>query len=264
MGRSLQSLLVAVIHLLSTSLAFTVPPTFKNSKSGGVVEWQKNYECSQTSRIKLFTSKRDDDDVPMRFLGKGDRAVIRPGVVLVAPVHEYNHFLMRSAVFIHAIGVNEYDEHVTRGVIIDHPTAFTMGEMGGGSIYGNLAHSILFQGGDNGNDSAMLLHSYGGGDFDEDRVDCGSMIGASGIYEGGVDDAMDLVDAGVADPERFKFFFNYVEFSDQELEGMLSATDSDGDAWSSMEVPTRIILDSDFSRGDGWSYLRNQMKVMQK
>ena len=36
-----------------------------------------------------------------------------------------------------------------------------MGEMGGGSVYGVLAQNILFQGGDVGYDSAMLLHSCG-------------------------------------------------------------------------------------------------------
>ena len=36
-----------------------------------------------------------------------------------------------------------------------------MGEMSGGSVYGLLAQNILFQGGDVGNDSAMLLHSCG-------------------------------------------------------------------------------------------------------
>ena len=54
----------------------------------------------------------------VRFLGKGERAVVRPGVILVAPNHEYNHFLMRSAVFVHAIGLDEYGEHVTRGMLI--------------------------------------------------------------------------------------------------------------------------------------------------
>ena len=225
----------------------------------------KAVPATQTLRYMVQNSDENSPHTaaPIRFLGKGKRAVVRPGVVLIAPNHEYNHFLMRSAVFIHAIGINEYDEHVTRGVIIDHPTAFNMAEMGGGSVYGTLAHNILFQGGDAGNDSAMLLHSYGHSDPDQSvKVECGEMIGTSGIYEGGLYDAMDLVDEGLVDPERFKFFFNYVEFSDNELEGMLAAEDSDGDAWASMEVPSSVILNNDFSRGDGWSYLRNQMRQM--
>jgi len=259
--------------------AFTVSSTTQTHTYGVT-------SSSSSSLSMVRNSVQDEMEIPLRFLGKGERAVVRPGVVLIAPNHEYNHFLMRSAVFIHAIGLNEYNEHVTRGVIIDHPTAFTMGEMGGGSVSGNLAHSVLFQGGDNGNDSVMLLHSAGSGHHDDTHVSddgttssstssdadadadanlkihCGEMIGTSGIYEGGLYSAMDLVDDGVLDPDRFKFFFNYVEFSDAELEGMLSATDSEGDAWASMEVPTRVILDNDFDRGECWSYLRIQMKQM--
>lgn len=73
-----------------------------------------------------------------------------------------------------------------------------MGEMGGGSVHGNLAHSVLFQGGDTGNDSCMLLHSAGSGcdndanghieccstEESDPKIDCGDMIGSSGIYEG--------------------------------------------------------------------------------
>jgi len=200
----------------------------------------------------------------VRFLGKGDRAVVRPGVVLVAPVHEYNHYLMRSAVFVHGIGVDDEGQHVTRGVIIDQPTAFSMGEMGGGSVYGLLAQNILFQGGDVGNDSAMLLHSCGSLTETEEetssRIECGDMIGTSGIYEGGLQEAMDLADDGLLDPEKFKFFFNYVEFTDKELQLMLDATDSEGDAWFSVEVSPGFILGSEYSRGEAWKYLRRQLK----
>ncbi len=71
---------------------------------------------THTSSLSMVrNSLQDEMEIPLRFLGKGERAVVRPGVVLIAPNHEYNHFLMRSAVFIHAIGLNEYNEHVTRG-----------------------------------------------------------------------------------------------------------------------------------------------------
>jgi len=238
----------------STSFGFSIQPT--QTRRAGPHIYNTNTHIYQSN-------DNDGEDTnegqPLRFLGKGDRALIREGVVLVAPTHEYNHFLMRSAVFIHAIGLNEFDEHVTRGVIIDHPTAFTMGEMGGGNVYGTLAHKPLYQGGDQGNDSAMLLHSHG-----NSGVGSGEMIGTSCIYEGGVYDAMDLVDDGKVDSENFKFFFNHIEFSDTELEGMLAATDSDGDAWASLEVPPSIVLNNDFGRGDCWSYLRNQIRQMIK
>ena len=186
-------------------------------------------------------------------------------------------YRMKSAIFIHAIGIDEYDECVIRGVIIDHPSAFTMGEMG--NVCGTLAHNMLFRGGDVGNDSAILLHSYGHEctSFDNNdsnsssynkaktetiQIECGDMIGTSGIYEGGLQSAMDYANEGLVDPERFKFFFNYVQFSEVELENILKEVDSDGDAWTSLEVPTEFILNNDFDKGDAWSYLRNQLKQM--
>lgn len=208
----------------------------------------------------------DKEEIPaqgthhLRFLGKGKRAIVRPGVVLIAPNHEYHHFLMKSAIFIHAIGLNEYGDHVTRGVIIDHPTAFTMGEMSAGSVVGVLGNNILFQGGDQGNDSAIMLHSLGNNE--NTPIGCGTMIGTSGIYEGGLNAALDAADEGEADPDSFKFFFNHVEFTDKDLESMLESEDSDGDAWISVEAPVKMILDSDLDRGDAWRSLRNQLKQM--
>ena len=51
----------------------------------------------------------------VRYLGSGDDAVVRPGVVLVAPEHEYDHFLMKSAVFVYAIGLDESQNTIIRG-----------------------------------------------------------------------------------------------------------------------------------------------------
>ena len=152
----------------------------------------------------------DSDDggaaaIPVRYLGMGERAIIRPGVVMVAPAHETSHFLMKSAVFVYAMGLDAYGEHVTRGVIIDHPTAFTMGEMGGGSVVGTLGNNILFRGGDAGNDSALLLHSNA--NIVEEKDGSGSEpIGNSGLYEGGLSAAMEAADEGELDPESCKFF----------------------------------------------------------
>lgn len=73
---------------------------------------------------------------------------------------------------------------------------------------------------------------------------------------------MDLVDGGTIGSSEFKFFFNFIEFTDVELKEMMSAMDSDGDAWVSMEVPTGVVLNNDYGRGECWSYLRNQMKQM--
>ena len=134
-----------------------------------------------------------------------------------------------------------------------------MGEMGGGSVVGALAQNILFRGGDVGNDSALLLHSHGGaGGALEAHT--GEAIGNSGICEGGWAAAMDACDDALVDPDDFKFFFNYVQFTDNEIEGMLAEEDSAGDAWASVEVPSSFILDSDYARGEAWTYLRSQLR----
>jgi hypothetical protein len=44
----------------------------------------------------------------LRFgIGLGPNAIVREGVVLVAPPEEYNHYLMRSALFVYAMGLDE-------------------------------------------------------------------------------------------------------------------------------------------------------------
>ena len=45
-----------------------------------------------------------------------------------------------------------------------------------------------------------------------------------------------------------------------EIEGMLAEEDSAGDAWASVEVPSSFILDSDYARGEAWTYLRSQLR----
>ena len=51
----------------------------------------------------------------IKYLGSGPDAIVRPGVVLVAPEHEYDHFLMKSAVFVYAIGLDDNQDMVIRG-----------------------------------------------------------------------------------------------------------------------------------------------------
>mmetsp|Transcript_8303 Transcript_8303/g.12346 ORF Transcript_8303/g.12346 Transcript_8303/m.12346 type:complete len:251 (+) Transcript_8303:34-786(+) len=195
---------------------------------------------------------------PFEFLGRGPAAIVRPGIVLVAPKHEYSHFLMKSAIFVFAMGYDEEEVGVIRAVSLDNPTAFTMNEMS--SLPGVLGSNIMFRGGDRGNDSAMMLHSCGAlvGENSADE-----MIGSSGVYEGGLDAAMKLVDAEEADPEWFKFFFNYLEFTESELEQILTETDSEGDAWVSLSVPSSFVL-YDHDKNEAWSKLRNKVRLIQE
>ncbi|KAL7553494.1 hypothetical protein ACHAWF_016857, partial [Thalassiosira exigua] len=183
----------------------------------------------------------------IRYLGSGENAIIRPGVVLVAPNHEYDHFLMRSAVFVYAIGLDENESTIIR--------AFTIGEMSP-NVMGGLAQNQLFRGGYDGSDTAMLLHSAGGSGA---SVKSDTMIGSSGIFEGGIVSAMESADAGVIEPSDCKFFFNYMQFTEKELSNMFAGSE-DGDEWVSLEIPTDYVLDSDYERGELWSKLRNNIR----
>ena len=145
------------------------------------------------------------------------------------------------------------------GVVIDHPTAFTIGEMSP-NVMGSLADNQLFRGGYDGSDTAMLLHSGGGSDG---PVKSREMIGASGIYEGGIVSAMESADAGAIESDACKFFFNYMQFTEKELDDMFAGTE-DGDEWVSLEIPPEDVLDSDYERGQLWSKLRNNIREFRK
>jgi hypothetical protein len=56
------------------------------------------------------------------FLGKAANAIVRPGVVLVAPSFEFSTYLRESAVFVYAMGYDErLEADVIWGVVIDYP-----------------------------------------------------------------------------------------------------------------------------------------------
>ena len=66
-------------------------------------------------------------------LGTGIRVlrppVLRQGVVLVSQPGEHNHFLYEQAVFL-----LEFSERGSRGVILERPTAFSIGEISPGTL----------------------------------------------------------------------------------------------------------------------------------
>jgi hypothetical protein len=70
---------------------------------------KRNSNVSSTSR------SQEGLDNGIKYLGSGPDATVRPGVVLVAPEHEYDHFLMKSAVFVYAIGLDDNQDMVIRG-----------------------------------------------------------------------------------------------------------------------------------------------------
>lgn len=69
----------------------------------------------QKSTLPSMSHSQDSISNGIKYLGSGPGAIVRPGVVLVAPEHEYDHFLMKSVVFVYAIGVDDNDDLVIRG-----------------------------------------------------------------------------------------------------------------------------------------------------
>lgn len=67
------------------------------------------------SRLLLASQNQDNQSNEIKYLGSGPDAIVRPGVVLVAPEQEYDHFLMKSAVFVYAIGLDDNEDMVIRG-----------------------------------------------------------------------------------------------------------------------------------------------------
>ncbi len=171
----------------------------------------------RSASTRLYSSENDNNEI--RFLGKGPNAIVRPGVVLLAPAEEFHHYLRQSAVFIYAMGTDDNDDYVIRGAILDNPTPFTIGEMMENKATGGVYENLIFRGGESGGQEAFCLHSIQSLGLEE--------IGTSRIYQGGELDKIE-------DPSKVKFFFNYMEFLEQELEDMLEIIQEDGDGWTSV------------------------------
>mmetsp|Transcript_58102 Transcript_58102/g.65889 ORF Transcript_58102/g.65889 Transcript_58102/m.65889 type:complete len:284 (+) Transcript_58102:72-923(+) len=216
-----------------------------------------------TTTSSLNSSTRMYDNI--RFLGRGENAIVRPGCILLAPAEEFHHYLRQSAVFIYAMGTDDDDAYVIRGVIIDNMTPWTMGEMmkiqrdeidksssssngsGSGSGSGSIYDNLICKGGDTGGEDVFCLHSVADINTEE--------IGTSTLYQGG-----DLQKLSKEDPSRVKFFFNYMEFLEQELTEMLDITHEDGDSWMSVEASPEIVLNTNYEKGECWSRLRSAIR----
>jgi len=217
----------------------------------------KGNSCCLSFGRHLSLAAADSQEPSMsssvRFLGRGQRAIVRPGVLLVAPSNEFHHFYRQAAIFIHAMGEDDDGVYVVRGVIIDHPTPFTLKEMmeDNPAVQENpLADNLLFRGGDKGGDGVILLHNQ--------ETLGQSSVGVSGIFQGGWDDALQACKEGRAKMEDFKVFFNYCEFTEREIDDLLESNE-DGDQWMSVEVDTDFILNADWGRGDAWARIRNAL-----
>ncbi len=228
-----------------------------HSVSSGLYATSKDDDTSDTSDS---LSQASTLGTSVRFLGRGTNAIVRPGCVLVAPPDEFHHFLRQAAVFIYAMGEDEYDTFVIRGVIIDHPTPFTIQEMmaredNKDSSQATFLQNLLYRGGELG-DAAFLLHS----DATLGEQANLEMIGTSGVFQGGLDHALSTNYS--MDPQKAKFFFSYMEFTEAELEEMLENREDESTQWVSVEVPPDFVLSSDWDRGEAWARLRNAIREM--
>lgn len=194
------------------------------------------------------------------YLGKGEQAIVRNGCVLVAPANEYHHFYRQAAIFVYTMGVedeHEDGEYVIRGLILDHPTPFTLKEMidqeSSMEKDNPLGDTLVWRGGDKGGEGVVLLHNL---------PELGQApIGNSGLYQGGWKAALEACAIGKARPQDFKVFFNYCQFSEAELDSMLYL-DTEGDGWTSLEVDSKLVLSDEWTRGGAWARLRNSIRQM--
>mmetsp|Transcript_12597 Transcript_12597/g.25676 ORF Transcript_12597/g.25676 Transcript_12597/m.25676 type:complete len:263 (-) Transcript_12597:240-1028(-) len=238
-------------------LAVSLQTKMRNVESFAVSGNLHSPSMQQESRTRLCSADSGDDAKSngsanangIRFLGRGANAIVRPGVVLLAPAEEFHHYLRQSAVFIYSMGLDDDDEYVVRGVILDNPTPFNIGEMMEVKTAGGIFENLIYRGGESGGQEAVFcLHSVEDMGLEE--------IGTSRVYQGGDLERLD----GKNDPSRVKFFFNYMEFLEQELEDMLEIIHDDGDGWTSVEVPPEIVLDNDCDKSEAWSRLRNAVR----
>lgn len=197
----------------------------------------------------MFQSLKEE----IEFLGRGSDAIVRVGSVLLSPAEEFHTLLRQAALFIFSMGTDDHGVFVIRGIIADYPTPFTMQEMidVDGAIdakYIDLFQKPVFRGGNFGGESVMLFHS----DSELAEQEGLDMIGNSGIYVGGLDSFSEMKSSA-----EYKFVFNYIEFTEDEINNMLEDPQDDGDAWISLQVPPSFVLNSEYVRGEAWSRLRN-------
>jgi len=184
----------------------------------------------------------------IRFLGQAENAIVRLGSVLLSPSHEYHHYYRNSAIYIYNMGYDD-GEYRIRGLILDHPTPFTLQEMVDEPPPSHLAGELLFRGGDVG-DGVVLLHNCS--DWE------GSVaIGSTGLYHGGWEAAMETQQQAGC-----RLFFQYCEFTELQLENMLDAVDDEtGEGWIAVEVDNDTVLSTDWDRrGMAWSVLRSKVR----
>lgn len=286
--------LVVLLLLCSSATAYratsrVITTNRAERRNTNIISWSATRSSSSTRRYPSWTlpilrSSTNNDAIihhesintkgfSISYVGRGSSAIVRKGSLLIAPSQEYHHLLSKAAIFIYDVGLDdENNELVARGVIIDHPTAFSISEMVDDSYFQNeegiaatIGKNTLFRGGDLGEEFVMVLHSL------HPNHPSQEMIGSSGIYQGGLSNIIDAINRGdiVCDTTNsIKFFFNYLEFTENQLNLMFHDDDDDTnqqgsiDSWLSVEVlPSSFILHNGYNRGSAWEKIRNYVRL---
>eukprot|EP01035_Chromulina_nebulosa_P016201 gene16201-21469_t len=142
---------------------------------------------------QIFLASRSNyaENVPQQIAKKNFDG---RGCILVSKVDEFDRFMSKSIVFIFEHSI----ERGSQGVILNKPTAFTLGESS--PNIGVFESNTLFMGGQDGSDMAIMLHRY-------DFSGLAKYVGG-GVYIGGIGPARAMVETFQASPKDFKFIFN--------------------------------------------------------
>lgn len=165
-----------------------------------------------------------------------------PGCVLLSKPEQLENLLMRSVVVI-----TEDSDKGSVGQIINKPTGWNMEEMAyeTGEFKGNL----LFKGGENGQDTAIMIHKYDLGGY--------SKPVGNGLYVGGSKQAREKVRTMETHPKDFKFIFNSLQWPP----GMLKS-EIDNEVWDVCQVPVDMLVQQDEEMMDRlWFTLRSALNL---
>ena len=199
--------------------------------------------CANFARKKAITINSNAYDVtseiyipskviPVEFCGAG--------CILLAQPNDGSHFFIRAAIFIYQYS----KEEGAKGVILERPSAFTMGETSPG--VGCFEANTLFIGGEQGSDTAIMLGRK--------PLEGACKYVGSGVYLGGMKSAKERVMNGDGVPKDYKFFFNHAEWE----AGLLEREITDG-KWDVIKAPPEDVLSQDPTKTEFWNRARNQL-----
>lgn len=165
-----------------------------------------------------------------------------PGCVLLSKPEQLENLLMRSVIII-----TEHNDKGTSGQIVNKPTGWNMEEMAyeTGEFKGNL----LFKGGENGQDTAVMIHKYDLGGYSKPL--------GNGVFVGGSKQAREKVRTLETHPRDFKFIFNSIQWPP----GALKSEVENGD-WDVCQVPVDMLIQQDEEWVDRlWLTLRTALHL---